>query len=65
MDGDGKGEFLVGRWCIGTDAGGRGEVRWEAPVPLGWAVIADLDGDGRGEIACAGPGRVWVLKAPG
>ncbi|MFH1567017.1 MAG: hypothetical protein ABIL09_03390, partial [Gemmatimonadota bacterium] len=65
VDGDGKGEFLVGRWCVGTDDAGRGEVRWESPVPLGWAVIADLDGDGRGEIACAGPGRVWVLRAPG
>ena len=25
-------EFLVGRYCIGTDGDGRGEIRWEAPV---------------------------------
>ena len=63
VDGDGRGEFLVGRWCLGTDDGGRGQVRWEAPVSMGWAAIADVDGDGLGEIICAGPGRVYVLKA--
>ena len=63
VDGDGVGEFLVGRYCIGTDAAGQGEIRWESPVPLGWAVIADFDGDGMGEIACAGGGRIYILKA--
>jgi hypothetical protein len=38
-------------------------VKWESPVPLGWAIIADFDGDGIGEIACAGRGKVYVLKA--
>jgi len=62
VDGDGKGEFLVGQYCIGTDADGRGEIRWEAPVPLGWAIIADFDGDGKGEIACASQGKIYILK---
>jgi outer membrane protein assembly factor BamB len=63
VDGDGKGEFLVDRWCIGTDDSGNGVVKWESPVPLGWAIIADFDGDGIGEIACAGRGKLYVLKA--
>jgi hypothetical protein len=63
VDGDGKGEFLVDRWCIGTDADGRGQIRWTSPVSLGWAVIADFDGDGRGEIACSSQGLIAVLKA--
>ncbi len=62
VDGDGKGEFLVGRYCIGTDARGKGEIRWESPVSMGWAAIADFDGDGRGEIACAAGGKVYILK---
>lgn len=62
VDGDGKGEFLVGPYCIGTDADGRGELRWQAPFHLGWAVIADFDGDGVGEIACATSGRIQILK---
>ena len=65
VDGDGKGEFLVGQYCIGTDAEGNGEIRWESPVPLGWAIIADFDGDGMGEIACAGQGRIYILKGQG
>ncbi len=62
VDGDGRGEFLVDRWCIGTNADGVGEVRWGSPVAFGWAVIADFDGDGVGEIACPGQGRITVLK---
>jgi len=62
VDGDGKGEFLVGQYCIGTDAEGNGEIRWESPVPLGWAIIADFDGDGMGEIACPGQGEIYILK---
>jgi outer membrane protein assembly factor BamB len=61
-DGDGKGEFLVSWYCLGTDEAGKGVVRWQSPVYLGWAVIADFDGDGAGEIACPAPGRVQVLK---
>ncbi len=64
VDGDGKGEFLVDRWCIGTDASGQGEIRWTSPVCLGWAVIADFDGDGVGEIACPNQGKITILKAP-
>jgi hypothetical protein len=62
VDGDGKGEFLVGRWCIGTDDAGQGEIRWISPVAMGWAVIADFDGDGLGEIACGGSGKIYILK---
>jgi len=62
VDGDGKGEFLVDRWCIGTDASGAGVIRWTSPVPLGWAIIADFDGDGLGEIACTQQGRITLLK---
>jgi len=62
VDGDGKGEFLIGRYCIGTDDDGMGEIRWESPVSLGWAIIADFDGDGVGEIACPAPGRIVLLK---
>ena len=61
-DGDGKGEFFVDRWCIGTDGSGQGEIRWTSPVAFGWAVIADFDGDGVGEIACANSGNITVLK---
>jgi hypothetical protein len=62
VDGDGKGEFLIGRYCIGTDAWRVGEIRWEAPVAMGWAAIADFDGDGLGEIACAADGQIYILK---
>ena len=65
VDGDGKGEFLLGTYCIGTDAAGRGEIRWRAPVDLGWAIIADFDGDGQGEIACAAQGKIHLLKGDG
>lgn len=76
VDGDGKGEFLAGRYCIGTDDQGRGQVRFELPAPLavpeawsygflkgGAALIVDFDGDGHGEIACTANGRVIILKA--
>ncbi len=62
-DGDGKGEFIVGPLCIGTDDDGRGEIRWQAPLWLGWAIIADVDGCGLGEIVTASGGRITVLKA--
>ena len=76
VDGDGKGEFLAGRYVIGTNPAGQGEVRFELPVPLtipepasyGYTkasatLIADFDGDGKGEIACTTNGRVHILKA--
>lgn len=63
VDGDGKGEFLLDRWCIGTDDEGSGQIRWTAPVSMGWAIIADLDGDGYAEIACPGSARITVLRA--
>lgn len=62
VDGDGKGEFLAGWYCIGTDDAGRGEIRWQAPCYMGSAIIADFDGDGRGEIACPGGGCVTILS---
>ena len=48
VDGDGKGEFITGRYCVGTDGDGLGQLRWEMPIPLGWGIIADVDGDGKG-----------------
>jgi hypothetical protein len=62
VDGDGKGEFLGGNYCIGTNAQGQGELRWTSPVPLQWPIIADFDGDGKGEIACPGSGKITILK---
>jgi hypothetical protein len=62
VDGDRKGEFLVGNLCIGTNEEGKGEIRWKSPVTLGWPIIADFDGDGLGEIACASGGKIYVLK---
>jgi len=63
VDGLGGGEFLTGSFCIGVDAAGEPAVRWRSPTPLGWAIIADFDGDGRGEIACPRAGGITVLKA--
>ena len=76
VDGDGRGEFLAGRYIIGTNAAGQGQVEFELPVPLampepasygytkgGAALIADFDGDGKGEIACTAKGQVHILKA--
>jgi hypothetical protein len=70
VDGDGRGEFLTATFCIGTNpaakgAPGSGKLRWQFPTSLGWAAIADFDGDGLGEIACPGGGSVVVLKAGG
>ena len=65
VDGDGKGEFLVSRYCIGTNAEGKGEIRWTSPHAFGWGIIADFDGDGRGEIACTSRGQIHILKGGG
>jgi outer membrane protein assembly factor BamB len=63
VDGDGRGEFLAGRYCIGVNPAGEGTIRWTAPVSLDWAIIADFDGDGQGEIACPASGVVRILRA--
>jgi hypothetical protein len=63
FDGDGKGEFLIAGFCIGTNDKGVGEMRWQAPYSMGWGAIADFDGDGEGEIACQAPGSVEILRA--
>jgi len=65
VDGDGKGEFLIGDYCLGTNAQGKGEVRWRSGIlATGWPIIADLDGDGLGEIIMPGSdGLVRVLEA--
>lgn len=67
FDGDGKGEFLIGGYCLGTDVKGQGQIKWQLNVPnSGWPAIADLDGDGLGEIIVpGGDGTVRVLKAAG
>lgn len=62
VDNDGKGEFLVDRFCIGTNDQGEGEIRFQLPQPVGYGLIADFDGDGLGEIVCAHPGGVTILK---
>jgi hypothetical protein len=64
-DGDGKGEFLIGSFCLGTDQQGKGVIKWQSPVSMGWPAIADFDGDGLGEIACAVQGGVVLLSADG
>ena len=63
VDGDGRGEFLIGSFCVGAGGDGAGTLRWRSPVALGWSIIADFDGDGLGEIACPRRGGVDVLKA--
>jgi len=66
FDGDGKGEFLIGGYCIGTDANGQGQIRWRLRLPVGsgWPAIADLDGDGLGEIIMSSSdGLIHILTA--
>ena len=61
VDGDRKGDFLIGAFCLGVDAQLQGEIKWQSPVPLEWAIVADFDGDGFGEIACPAQGKVLIL----
>lgn len=65
FDGDGKGEFLIGGYCLGTDDRGQGKIKWRANLPNGgWPAIADLDGDGLGEIIVpGGDGTVRIFKS--
>ncbi|MCC6492709.1 MAG: hypothetical protein IT424_06790 [Pirellulales bacterium] len=63
VDADGRGEFLIGSFCIGAGEPGQGRLEWQSPTPMGWAVIADFDGDGDGEIACPRAGGIAVLNA--
>ena len=65
FDGDGRGEFLIGRYCLGVDAKGRGEIRWTSPEKIFYPVIADFDGDGLGEIAGFGKNGIYILKGRG
>ena len=63
FDGDQRGEFFCGAYCIGVSDQGEGEIRWQSPVHFPWPVIADFDGDGLGEIAGGAGGRIVVLNA--
>lgn len=63
FDGDGKGEFLCGPFCIGTNAKGEGELRWQLPWAVVSPLVADFNGDGVGEIAGAIGGKILVFKA--
>ena len=65
FDGDGKGEFLIGDYCIGTDDQGQGKIKWRTNLQNGgWPAIADLDGDGLGEIIVpGGDGTIRIFKA--
>ena len=72
IDGDGKEEFIAGTTdgrllAIGTDASGKGVIRWGVNIgfALGSPVIADVDGDGcceilvvsgDGSLVCVGKG---------
>ena len=57
IDGDGKEEFIAGTTdgrllAIGTDASGRGVIRWAVNIgcALGNPIVADADGDGFAEV---------------
>ena len=62
FDGDRKGEFLCGPYCIGVDATGKGELRWQLSESLSSPIVADFDGDGQGEIAGASGSRIVTFK---
>ena len=63
IDGDGRGEFLIGRHAIGVGTDGKPRIEWTHDAPTtGYAAIADVDGDGRAElIVPGGDGKVRVL----
>jgi hypothetical protein len=68
VDGDGEPELLIGGrdgrlHCIG-DGGARPRLVWTVPFagPVASVLLADLDGDGKSEIAASvGDGYVYVL----
>ena len=62
FDGDGRGEFLAGPYCVDVNSSGQGEIRWTLPEKLYFPVIADFDGDGHGEIAGFGEQGIRVYR---
>ncbi|MBA4107769.1 MAG: hypothetical protein C0485_18705 [Pirellula sp.] len=61
FNGDGRGDFLCGPFCIGVNEQRQGKLLWQSPIGLSRPIIADLNGDGSGELATSLAGRIVVL----